>query len=816
MTSTLDKIKASAKDLQSPDPVLRGKAEEIKRRYQLGMFNHELEKEGAKPVPIKKLNFEAVDMSKFAEIPQEKGLSSTVPQVNPTFTDTMREMGGDVMQTAQNIGTTISEGAKNVQDIAGNDNLNIAQKSMGVLGSLMGTGARTIGDVTMGAGKMALTQDAEDQLKSFVQEKAQGIAETETVKKVADWYGNLTPENKLIVDSAGGFASLVSEIVGSGTAGKVAAPIKEGVGTAIDTAVDVTKKGIKVSGELGNKIQDTTRVSRLANAEAKANEAVSRIVQKGSPEDVLKAKKALMEASPEQRANIRDYTDIKNTADTNIEAFSKAQDTELGKYTDVYTKDQLSRYRNVKGINGNTISVADAPVIDALDQLTSYYAKTGDSANATIVKQYVDKLNSEGLTVSDLNNIAKKHGADLNAYNANNEVASGVSKQAIENTRQGLKDTLRQRLPNDASKALDESISAQYALKEIATAGEKKADELYRKLKKVNPIIRAGRVAGGAVADVLDVLTLGTTRGLIYKLFPPNVGNQTMNWIAIEKEIAKNVKKIDELMAIKDEKKFTEAVAKYLEEAQPGLSTRVKSNLTDVQKDNLLGKLQNVQSNDVMRKTGGIQGDEVNLELFDRLEQLKAKADKAPLTEREYAELNVLMDEVEQGAKQSIAPSAKSSKIPQTNLLNEAKKYKSAEEFVRAQPIVYHGSGVPLKKFSNKQGTFFTDDMMNAEGYAGGENVYEGYLNLKNPLIIDARGALHRELDTKWGNTTREIVGNVDKKKYDGVIFKNIKDSWIDDAEADIPSTIYYAFKPADSFINESQLTDIWKKANPQ
>lgn len=146
-------------------------------------------------------------------------------------------------------------------------------------------------------------------------------------------------------------------------------------------------------------------------------------------------------------------------------------------------------------------------------------------------------------------------------------------------------------------------------------------------------------------------------------------------------------------------------------------------------------------------------------------------------------------------------------------LSNEAKKYKSAAEFVKAQPVVYHGSNAKLKQFSNKQGTFFTDDYMNADGYASGKNVYEGVLNLKNPLIIDAKGKLHRELNTPYGKTTKEIVGNVDSNIYDGVIFKNIKDSWIDDADVDIPSTIYYAFKPKDVFLNESQLKEIWEKA---
>jgi len=209
------------------------------------------------------------------------------------------------------------------------------------------------------------------------------------------------------------------------------------------------------------------------------------------------------------------------------------------------------------------------------------------------------------------------------------------------------------------------------------------------------------------------------------------------------------------------------------------------------------------------------------------IEQLRAKMEKKALSEADILKaipalkeqgIDVMKESVEKVVKfkqnkitGKMEGSTASKDLP---LITEAKKYKSAEEFVKKQPVVYHGSATELKQFNNKQGTFFTDDMMNADGYAGGENVYEGYINFKNPLVIDAKGKLHRELSTPYGKTTREIVANVDSKKYDGVIFKNIKDSWIDDAEADTPSTIYYAFKPRDSFLNKSQLTDIWNKAN--
>lgn len=148
----------------------------------------------------------------------------------------------------------------------------------------------------------------------------------------------------------------------------------------------------------------------------------------------------------------------------------------------------------------------------------------------------------------------------------------------------------------------------------------------------------------------------------------------------------------------------------------------------------------------------------------------------------------------------------------ESSLTREARKYASAEEFVKAQPVVYHGTNANLKQFNNKQGAFFADDFMNAEGYAGGHNVYEGVLDLKNPLVIDANGKMYNDLETRYGKSTKEVVGRVDSKKHDGVIFKNIKDSWIDDAEAQDPTTIYYAFRPKDSFLNESQLTDFYNK----
>ena len=114
---------------------------------------------------------------------------------------------------------------------------------------------------------------------------------------------------------------------------------------------------------------------------------------------------------------------------------------------------------------------------------------------------------------------------------------------------------------------------------------------------------------------------------------------------------------------------------------------------------------------------------------------------------------------------------------------------------------VYHGTNAePFVIFY--EGSYFTDDYMNADGYASGEMVYEVFLNIKNPLIINARGRKWDNLKNKYGNSTGEVVGQLDVDKYDGVIFNNINDNWFDDEMGDTQN-VYYTINP-----NQIKLAD--------
>ena len=91
-----------------------------------------------------------------------------------------------------------------------------------------------------------------------------------------------------------------------------------------------------------------------------------------------------------------------------------------------------------------------------------------------------------------------------------------------------------------------------------------------------------------------------------------------------------------------------------------------------------------------------------------------------------------------------------------SNLINEAKKYKTADEFVKAQDTVYHGTNSKFDIFDKAKinsiedrtdyagtGFSFTDDMTKAKRYAnqvkmkGNENIIEATIDI-NPLIINS------------------------------------------------------------------------------
>jgi hypothetical protein len=180
-------------------------------------------------------------------------------------------------------------------------------------------------------------------------------------------------------------------------------------------------------------------------------------------------------------------------------------------------------------------------------------------------------------------------------------------------------------------------------------------------------------------------------------------------------------------------------------------------------------------------------------------------------------------------------------------LITEARKYKTAEEFVKAQGIeAWHGSKRKIEgdlslKYAGEQGgditkngfTFSTKDV--AEQYKQGlshdelvkmwgeaetkkiedrTTMLHGRINMKNPLTVDASGYDYKSkhyTDPKDGLRSRaftEYIKQMEDGGHDGIIFKNVKDTFSGKED----STVYF-IKDAKQFKTEEQLTSIWNKA---
>lgn len=154
-------------------------------------------------------------------------------------------------------------------------------------------------------------------------------------------------------------------------------------------------------------------------------------------------------------------------------------------------------------------------------------------------------------------------------------------------------------------------------------------------------------------------------------------------------------------------------------------------------------------------------------------------------------------------------------------LIQEARKYKSAEEFVNGQTNVYHGS--PIKDISEfkigqrsgtegslGEGLYFTNDLKTAKQFAGADGsgvikkgtVHKVRVELKNPYIVDETGGLtiYDQLDTLM--EPKELTAYLKEQGYDGIIAKMEK------GKEEI-----VVFNPS-QVKTKSQLTDIWNKAN--
>mgnify|MGYP000219764396 CR=1 FL=1 len=456
-----------------------------------------------------------------------------------------------------------------------------------------------------------------------------------------------------------------------------------------------------------------------------------------------------------------DTTDVKTFADLNkkfkeaIPTISKQVDDELLKDTNVYRIEDLLIPQVTKA--GKEIKTDY--ITRALDGLDDLYTKLGDDVAKADVQDLIAKAQTQGLTRLEVNNLARQYNSEYGskAFTATGDIKQGFNAEVYESTRKGLKDIARGGLGGEQAKALDSSLTAIYDAQRLA---ERNANAVQAMKTRIEEKGWVGKGIRGAF-DISDMLTGGAVRALRDTVLARGNAQKLQNVLELENKLKKNLEVINKAMKAPTEAKAVE-ILNTLPKEKGMLQTAI---------DNL---------KDPKKRQGGYIANPLSKKL--------------PTKDASLSSVNNT-----------------------TDLLSEAKKYKSAEEFVKAQGTPVYRGGVDLSKekitnsgISVSSGKNVANDFVKQKGgtvqehlispeakiinYADVPNVKFKNLNDYSPELDTGNRQIWRDLEVEY----QKAVDWAKAKGYDGVKLPLEGETRIINPEV---------------LKTKSQLEDIWKQA---
>lgn len=310
------------------------------------------------------------------------------------------------------------------------------------------------------------------------------------------------------------------------------------IGTsAFATKGALETKGMFVNPEAVSAVKSTPEAIKQSRAKStltKFNDLIGNITQ-GDAQEIPKAQRALTQIDTN---GVKTYSDLVDRFDEKIGQVSAMQDNVLGTDKTVRLLDNLALDTKVGNQN-----VSHNYVQDGLAQLKEFYSKTNDVQGESMIDGLIQKSQTEGLTLKDVNDIARLHGSELNAYNANGQLASGLTKQAAENTRVGIKETARNLFDNKVYQASDGVLSDLIKTRKLIQEVSDKVTELQNKIQTRS----LGAKVGILLGKIINFAGLGTPKGIVEALIPRGQGFKVMNALDMQKSLEANLKLFEKL-----------------------------------------------------------------------------------------------------------------------------------------------------------------------------------------------------------------------------------------------------------------------------
>lgn len=294
--------------------------------------------------------------------------------------------------------------------------------------------------------------------------------------------------------------------------------------------------GLSAATGVENEVRNAWQTHK-EKAASQLDDYIGKVVQ-GKKEDIQRAKAALSQIDTK---NIKNYSQLKGALDGKIEGLSEKLDEALGTDKTLRTMDDLALTKEVGGK-----AVIHNYVDDALNQLKELYTKTNDPENLEQINQLLEKANNEGLTVQELNNLAKNYGMEFSqkAFSKTGEPLTSVSAQALENTRSGVKATARDLFKNPIYAEADGEISNLIKTRDLVDGVAKKVTQLQQKVQERS----LGEKVGRLVYKLINTVSLGSFKGFVEATIPRGQGLKTLNALDLDRMLSENLDTISNLL----------------------------------------------------------------------------------------------------------------------------------------------------------------------------------------------------------------------------------------------------------------------------
>ncbi len=724
-------------------------------------------------------------------------------QWNPAPDTYMQDAMKDVAETKQAVLNTAERGAQRSGEISQRVATGETSKAKGLFqkfGTALTSTGNMVLDVGIGAAKAILPQKAEDSVSSFFKGLGEVVtdknadfykkevlpdlqssdpdkqASAKFIVETLDAYKN-DPNFKADVDAAGG-------IVGA----LFAQPTKAAVSKTIDVTTDVAKDTVKATGELASGVSkklDTRSVTKVADELGKIEDKYAKSRNANSysnPKDIAAS-----------RARIAESNVLDGTVDSNGV---------------IRTEGAVNAYRK--------------QTIDGMeDMVRQGLIESKETIPTAMVRQaLVREVGKSGLEGADLVTALRKIDKEIEGLNTRIKGSSIVDLRYLHDNKIATTRNINYQTPPEkatyrkavarAYKILVEENSKKVDVKGINNELSKFYDDIER-LERLDGARAEGGRLGKYTAAMAGTI-IGGAAGSVGGGFGAAIGG------IIGGEAAAALKGAGMARTFKGGGKGLPKSA-VLEKAKLSIPDKPVKAKAGIAKTKEITELESkIAKNVADQKKAIAKGDfalvaalkEIYTTLVDELEELvksvveSAKNPSIGLSTKRVTDDATLTD------------------VGRANkLAEEAKKYKSAEEFVKAQgnKTYYHTTSTDIAPLIEKQGfkaqigertmgttqgngVFFYEDVSPTVNF--GKNLtWKG----KEPTVVESKidGKIYSsKSQSKSINALAEDTALIEKLKADGFV-------GIRGTENGTPVT--FVFEPS-AVKTKAQLIDIWKKAN--